>query len=47
MGSLIAAARPSGFIDIPMPPLQFLVVPFNLIVLFAVFVTLAILNRGR
>ena len=34
VGSLIAAARPSGFIDIPMPPLQFLVVPFNLIVLF-------------
>jgi uncharacterized membrane protein YozB (DUF420 family) len=47
VGSLIAAARPSGFIDIPMPPLQFLVVPFNLIVLFAVFVTLAILNRRR
>ncbi len=45
MGSLIAAGRPTGFIDIPMPPLQFLVVPFNLIVLFAVFVSLAILNR--
>jgi hypothetical protein len=45
VGSLIAAARPSGFIDIPMPPLQFLVVPFSLIVLFAVFVSLAIVNR--
>jgi hypothetical protein len=47
VGSLIAAARPNGFIDIPIPPLQFLVVPFNLIVLFAVFVSLAILNRRR
>jgi hypothetical protein len=47
VGSLIAAGRPTGFIDIPMPPLQFLVVPFNLIVLFAVFVSLAIVNRRR
>jgi hypothetical protein len=46
-GSLIAAARPSGFIDVPVPPLQFLVVPFTLIVLFATFVMLAILNRNR
>ena len=47
VGSLIAAGRPTGFIDIPMPPLQFLVVPLSLIVLFAVFVTLAIANRRR
>ena len=47
VGSLIAAGRPTGFIDIPMPPLQFLVVPFNLIVLFAAFVSLAIVNRRR
>jgi hypothetical protein len=47
VGSLIAAGRPTGFIDIAVPPLQFLVVPFNLVVLFAVFVTLAILNRRR
>jgi hypothetical protein len=47
LGSLIAAARPTGFIDIPLPPLQFLVVPFNLIVLFAVFVALAVVNRRR
>ena len=40
VGSLMAAARPTGFIDIPMPPLQFLVVPFTILVLFAVFVTL-------
>jgi hypothetical protein len=46
-GVAFAAGRPTGFIDIPMPPLQFLVVPFNLIVLFAVFVSLAIVNRRR
>jgi hypothetical protein len=45
VGSLIAAARPNGFIDIPAPPLQFLVVPFNIIVLFGVFVALGIANR--
>jgi len=47
VGSLMAAARPTGFIDIPMPPLQFLVVPFTILVLFAAFVTLGILNRRR
>ena len=47
VGSLIAAGRPTGFIDIPVPPLQFLIVPLNLIVLFAVFVTLGIVNRRR
>jgi hypothetical protein len=47
VGSLIAAARPTGFIDIPVPPLQFLVVPFNLMVLFAVFVALALATRRR
>jgi hypothetical protein len=47
VGSLLAAGRPTGFVDIPMPPLQFLVVPLNLIVLFAVFVTLAVVNRRR
>jgi hypothetical protein len=45
--SLIAARRPTGFIDIPMPPLQFLVVPLSLIALFAIFVGLAIANRKR
>lgn len=47
VGSLLAAGRPTGFIDVPLPPLQFLVVPLGLIVLFAVFVTLAIVNRRR
>jgi hypothetical protein len=47
LGSLIAARRPTGFIDIPLPPLQFLVVPISLVVLFAVFVGLAVVNRGE
>jgi hypothetical protein len=45
VGSLMAARRPVGFMNIPMPPLQFLVVPLAVITLFAVFVTLAIVNR--
>lgn len=46
-GSLVAARRPTGFFDVSMPPLQFLVVPFSLLVIFAVFVILAIVNRKR
>ena len=42
---LVAARRPGGFVGIPIPPLQFLVVPLFAIVLFAVFTTLAILRR--
>ena len=41
-GALIAAQRPGGFIGIPMPPLQFLAVPFFDMVLFALMVGLAI-----
>jgi uncharacterized membrane protein YozB (DUF420 family) len=44
-GSLIAAQRPGGFIGIPMPPLQFLAVPFFDMVLFALMVGLAIAWR--
>jgi len=44
-GSLIAARRPTGFIDVPLPPLQFLVVPLSLLLLFSIFVILAVLNR--
>ena len=46
VGALIAARRPTGFIDVPVPPLQFLTIPFAGLVLFATFVMLAILNRG-
>jgi hypothetical protein len=44
-GALVAARRPGGFMDIPVPPLQFLVVPFFDMVLFALFVGLAISQR--
>ena len=45
VGSLLAANRPTGFIGIPVPPLQFLVVPFFDLVFFTVFVSLAIARR--
>ncbi len=35
VGALIAARRPGGFIDIPAPPLVFLIVPLSGMVLFA------------
>ncbi len=45
VGALIAARRPTGFIGIPIPPLQFLVIPFFDMALFATFVALAITRR--
>ncbi len=45
VASLVAARRPTGFIDIPAPPLQFLVVPLAAIGLFFAFVTLAVARR--
>jgi hypothetical protein len=47
VGSLIAARRQGGFIDVPISPLQFLTVPWTGLALFATFVTLAIVNRGK
>ena len=47
VGALMAASRPTGFVNITAPPLRFLVVPMSVMVLFAVFVSLAILNRHR
>jgi len=44
-GSLIAARRPTGFIDVPISPLQFLAIPLSLLFLFSIFVVLAILRR--
>ncbi|MFL6604749.1 MAG: hypothetical protein ACJ8R9_25910 [Steroidobacteraceae bacterium] len=41
---LVAAHRPGGFISIPIPPLQFLIVPLASIVLFAIFVVLAVVR---
>lgn len=45
IGALIAAGRPTGFIDVPVPPLQFLVVPLADLALFGVFVALGFANR--
>jgi hypothetical protein len=45
-GGLLAAGRPGGFIGMPVPPLQFLVVPVAAITVFAVFVALAIAGRA-
>jgi hypothetical protein len=44
-GALIAAHRPTGFVGIPVPPLQFLAVPLFDMLLFGAFVTLAIVGR--
>ena len=43
--ALVAAKRPGGYIGIPEPPLQFLIVPFVDVVLFGTFVALAIVKR--
>jgi len=43
--SLTAARRRTGFFDVPLPPLQFLVVPILIIALYSVFVTLAFIAR--
>jgi hypothetical protein len=45
-GGLLAAGRPGGFTGVPVPPLQFLVVPLAAIALFSVFVALAIARRS-
>ena len=45
VGALVAARRPTGFINVPVPPLQFLVVPLAGIGLFGAFVALALVRR--
>jgi hypothetical protein len=44
-GALVAARRPTGFVEIPIPPLQFLAIPIFDIVLFGAFAWLAIAQR--
>lgn len=44
-GALIAAGRATGFVGIPIPPLQFLAIPIFDIILFSTFVWLAIDQR--
>jgi len=43
--ALVAARRPTGFIDVPVPPLSFLAVPLFAIAEFALFAGLAIGKR--
>ncbi len=45
VGAVIAAGRSTGFVGIPIPGVQFLIVPFVDMVLFASFVGLAIARR--
>lgn len=44
-GALIAAARPGGFVGIPVPAWSFLVIPLGDMALFAAFASLAIAQR--
>jgi len=45
MGAIIAARRSTGFVGIPVPPLQFLAIPLFAITLFCLFVALAFVLR--
>jgi hypothetical protein len=47
LGALIAARRPTGFVGIPVPALQFLAVPFFDMLIFSSFVAMAIARRGE
>lgn len=47
VGGAIAAHRPGGFIDIPVPPLEFLVVPYADLLVFALFTGAAVVLRNR
>lgn len=43
--ALVAARRPTGFVGIPVPPLQFLAIPLMDMLLFGSFVALAVVKR--
>lgn len=44
-GGVIAATRPTGFMGVPVPPLQFLAIPVTAMMLFGLFFVLAYRNR--
>ncbi len=44
-GALLAAVRPTGYVGVPVPPLSFLAIPLFSMVLFPLFVGLAIVRR--
>lgn len=45
IAALTAAGRAGGFVGIPVPPLQFLAIPLVSLVMFAAFVTAAVMFR--
>jgi hypothetical protein len=45
VGGVMAARRPGGFIGVPIPPAQFLLIPLTDMVLFATLIGLAIAKR--
>jgi len=45
VGSLIAASRPTGFTNMPVPPLQFLAIPLIGLALFTLFFAIAVVRR--
>jgi hypothetical protein len=45
IGALIAARRPGGFVEMPVPPLQFLAIPMFEMVLFPAFVAIGLAKR--
>jgi hypothetical protein len=47
IGALIAAGRPTGFVNVPVPPLQFLAIPLADMALFGGFAALGLVNRRK
>lgn len=45
LGALIAARRTTGFVGVPVPPLQFLAIPLFDMVMFTTFVSIAFATR--
>ena len=45
VASLAAARRPTGFVGIPVPPLQFLIIPVVDMLIFGSFLALGVLSR--
>ncbi len=44
-GAIVAAARPEGFMGVPLSSDQFLIIPMAAIAMFAIYFALALLNR--
>lgn len=47
MGALTAASRSTGFVGIPVPPLQFLAVPLFDMIVFPAFIAMAYIRRNN